>query len=89
MTELPKPAKLAARGGVWFSSGAVQLHLGVDRDFHPARKAHPALRTRAFEPLQARLRAANIAFVTDDNLPGASRFYVDDIFGNRLEIMAE
>ena len=48
MTEIPKPTELAKRGGCWFQSGTVQIHIGADKDFHPATKAHPALRCRDY-----------------------------------------
>ena len=65
MVELPKPAELAKRGGCWFGSGAVQVHLGVEQDFRPARKAHPALLCADYDALIARLRAAGVE-VRDD-----------------------
>ena len=89
MSELPKPTILAARGGVWFASGAVQLHLGVDRDFHAARKAHPALRCRDFAGLTRKLRLAGIELVDDGSIPGVVRCHVHDPFGNRIELLAE
>ena len=89
MTEVPKPPELAARGGVWFESGSVQLHLGVDRDFRPARKAHPALRCRNFDALTKRLRLAGIEVADDGAIPGVVRCHVHDPFGNRIELIAE
>lgn len=82
-----KPAVLAARGGRWFSSGDVQVHLGVEADFRPARKAHPALRVSGFDDLLAALEERGVAWTWDENLPGARRIYVDDPFGNRLELI--
>ena len=41
--EVPKPPELAKRGGCWFERGELKIHLGVEREFHPARKAHPGL----------------------------------------------
>jgi catechol 2,3-dioxygenase-like lactoylglutathione lyase family enzyme len=84
--ERPKPADLAKRGGVWFESDAVKIHLGVEADFRPARKAHPALLVDDLRALVARLRLAG-ADVIDDALPGQYRVYVSDPFGNRLELM--
>jgi catechol 2,3-dioxygenase-like lactoylglutathione lyase family enzyme len=89
LTEVPKPPLLAARGGVWFESGPVRLHLGVEAEFRPARKAHPAFRVRDLEALRRRLEAAGCAIQDDDALPGERRFYAADPFGNRLEFMAE
>lgn len=85
--EVAKPADLARRGGVWFESEHVKLHLGVDAEFRPARKAHPALRVRGLRALAQRLRAAGIEPREDDPLPGYDRIYVDDPFGNRLELL--
>jgi catechol 2,3-dioxygenase-like lactoylglutathione lyase family enzyme len=87
--EVPKPAALAARGGVWFQHGPVKIHLGVERDFRPARKAHPALLVRDLAGLVRRLGDAGIRVVEDDGLPGYERVYVSDPFGNRLELMEE
>ncbi|WP_445527207.1 VOC family protein [Streptomyces cyslabdanicus] len=87
MTEIPKPPVLAARGGCWFQAGSVQLHLGIERDFRPARKAHPGLRVTAIEAFAARLAAHGAQVVWDDNLPGHRRFYSEDPVGNRLEFL--
>jgi len=88
MVEIPKPAELAKRGGCWFESGGVQLHLGVEADFRAAKKAHPALRCRDYEALTSRLRAAGVEVKPDDNIPGVRRCHVADPFGNRIEFIA-
>jgi catechol 2,3-dioxygenase-like lactoylglutathione lyase family enzyme len=87
--EVPKPAVLAQRGGVWFERGQVRIHLGVERDFRPARKAHPALLVRDLAGLVRRCAAAGIVAVEDEALPGRNRVYVSDPFGNRLELLEE
>jgi catechol 2,3-dioxygenase-like lactoylglutathione lyase family enzyme len=87
LTEIEKPAKLAARGGLWFSLGSAELHLGVETGFRPARKAHPALLVEDLPALAARCRAAGHEPVTDEPLEGYERFYVSDPFGNRLEFL--
>ncbi|HET7619976.1 MAG TPA: VOC family protein [Vicinamibacterales bacterium] len=87
LVEEPKPANLAARGGVWFRGGGLRLHLGVDRDFHAARKAHPAFLVRGLGDLAARCKAAGFPPVIDEPLDGFDRFYVFDPFGNRLELL--
>ncbi|GAA0320602.1 VOC family protein [Streptomyces polychromogenes] len=87
MTEISKPPVLAARGGCWFAAGAVQLHLGVEEDFRPARKAHPGLRVTGIEEYAGRLRDRGADVVWDDNLPGHRRFYSHDPVGNRLEFL--
>ena len=87
MTEIPKPAVLAARGGCWFGAGAVQLHLGVEADFRPARKAHPGLRVTDIEAYAARLKSLGASVTWDEDLPGYRRFYSEDPVGNRLEFL--
>jgi catechol 2,3-dioxygenase-like lactoylglutathione lyase family enzyme len=86
--EVPRPAEMAGRGGGWFVSGPVSLHLGVEEDFRPARKAHPALRCRDYAGLIARLRAAGVAIRPASDVPGVERCHVDDPFGNRIELIA-
>jgi catechol 2,3-dioxygenase-like lactoylglutathione lyase family enzyme len=85
--EVPKPPNLAARGGCWFEQGATKIHLGVEADFRPARKAHPALLVENLEELKAALEAAGFAVTTDEPLAGYNRVYVNDPFGNRIELM--
>jgi hypothetical protein len=87
MAVVPKPAGLAARGGRWFEQGGVHLHLGVEDDFRPARKAHPALVVVAFDALLQRLAGAGIEFRWADEGPGARRGHIDDCFGNRIELI--
>ncbi|MCX4692883.1 VOC family protein [Streptomyces sp. NBC_01408] len=87
MTELSKPPVLAARGGCWFAAGGVQLHLGVEEDFRPARKAHPGLRVTGIVEYAIRLEERGAEVVWDDNLPGHRRFYSEDPVGNRLEFL--
>ena len=85
--ERRKPPALTRRGGVWFERGDLQLHLGVDEKFVAARKAHPALVVADLPALIARFKAAGIAVRDDEPLPGYQRAYVDDPFGNRLELL--
>ena len=88
LTRVPKPAPLEARGGCWFvdpDSGA-QVHLGVEDDFHAARKAHPAFVVDDLDALVS--RAGTDAVRWDDELPGVRRCYLDDPFGNRIELIA-
>ncbi|MFZ0538972.1 MAG: VOC family protein [Candidatus Sulfotelmatobacter sp.] len=70
MKEVPKPPELAKRGGCWFESGNVQLHLGVESDFRPAKKAHPALRCFDYETLLQRLRSAGVEVNEPEDIPG-------------------
>ncbi|MCP9208518.1 VOC family protein [Streptomyces cucumeris] len=87
MTEIPKPPVLAARGGVWFQTGPVQLHLGIEQDFRPARKAHPGLRVTGIEEFAARLIERGAPVTWDGDLPGHRRFTSEDPVGNRLEFL--
>ncbi|RCG31259.1 glyoxalase [Sphaerisporangium album] len=87
LTEVPKPARLAARGGVWFRGPGVELHLGIEEDFRPARRAHPGLLVDDLPGLVARLGAAGIEARPDGLLPGFRRCYVDDPVGNRIEFL--
>ena len=84
---LPKPEPLASRGGRWFGSGNVQVHLGVEDGFKPARKAHPALRIDGFDDLVKKLGESGASWRWDQDLPGVRRLYVDDPFGNRIELI--
>jgi catechol 2,3-dioxygenase-like lactoylglutathione lyase family enzyme len=84
---LPKPPALAARGGRWFARNGVQVQVGVDRDFHPARKAHAALVVRALDALVDRLAKAGIAVRWDNEIPDVRRCHIDDPFGNRIELI--
>lgn len=85
--EMPKPANLAVRGGCWFEHGPLKIHLGVDADFRPARKAHPALLTTDLRPLVARLEEAGVEVVDIEALSGYDRVQVYDPFGNKVELM--
>ncbi|MBZ9936088.1 VOC family protein [Mesorhizobium sp. BR1-1-16] len=87
LIEIAKPTNLAGRGGVWFMAGPRQLHIGVEEEFRPARKAHPAFRVDDLEGLRARCIAAGLSPVDDELLPGFRRFYLSDPFGNRLEFL--
>ena len=82
-----KPPVLAARGGVWFRSPGVELHLGVEEDFRPARKAHPGLLVDDLDVLTSLLEAAGVEVVRDDDFPGYRRCYASDPVGNRLELL--
>lgn len=85
--EVPKPLHLAKRGGCWFESGVIKVHLGVEADFRPARKAHPAFRVADLVILAKRLAEAGFSVAEDEPLTGFDRCYVDDPFGNRIELM--
>ena len=84
--ERQKPAELARRGGAWFESPAIKIHLGVEREFRPALKAHPALLVDGLADLASRLQNAGY-LVVDEPMDGRERVYVHDPFGNRLELI--
>ncbi len=83
-TEVPKPPVLAARGGAWFEAGATAVHVGVEPDFVPARKAHPALLIRGLAEFVA---TTGLDARWSDEIPGTLRCHVDDPFGNRIELI--
>lgn len=87
LPEVSKPAKLAPRGGCWFERGTLKVHLGIDKEFVPARKAHPAFIVEGLSALMRALREAGCRLVDDDPLDGYKRIFVDDPFGNRIELM--
>jgi catechol 2,3-dioxygenase-like lactoylglutathione lyase family enzyme len=88
MTEIPKPPELAKRGGCWFASASVQLHLGVEAEFRPAKKAHPAFRCADYDAMITRLQAADIEVTEAADIPGVRRCHVHDPFGNRIELIS-
>jgi catechol 2,3-dioxygenase-like lactoylglutathione lyase family enzyme len=89
LTEEPKPPHLATRGGCWFSSGLVKIHLGVDKEFRAATKAHPGLLVKGLEAIIEACLAGGFQVVDDEPLDGYRRVYVNDPFGNRLELMEQ
>jgi orotate phosphoribosyltransferase len=90
LSEIRKPALLHGRGGVWFALGFQQLHVGVQESFSPARKAHPALRVRPgrLEQMAASLATAGAPVSWDEALPEHRRFYTEDPWGNRIELLS-
>ncbi|HEY7063577.1 MAG TPA: VOC family protein [Chloroflexota bacterium] len=87
LRELPKPEHLRPRGGVWFATGSLELHLGVDPEFRAAKKAHVALQVADLAGLREHLQAERYPVVEDEPLAGYARFYTEDPFGNRLELL--
>ncbi|TCP68336.1 VOC family protein [Baia soyae] len=87
MNEIPKPDNLKKRGGVWFEVGTQQLHIGIQKDFSPAQKAHPAFQVKNLDGLREQLIQNDIDVIDDEPLEGANRFYVQDPFGNRIEFL--
>ena len=89
LDEIDKPEALRPQGGVWFVLGEQQLHIGVDPEFAPARKAHPALvvaRGR-LEEVAERLLSAGVEVIWDDAIPDVARFFCKDPWGNRIELL--
>lgn len=87
MDEVEKPPVLAARGGCWFRGGGIEVHLGVENDFAPARKAHPGILVSNLRELATSLEARGVDVTWDGEFPGHDRFYAADPFGNRLEFL--
>jgi len=85
--EIPKPAHLAGRGGCWFERAPLKVHLGVEQDFRPARKAHPAFVVDGIDELTRKIGAAGHRVVDDEPSEGYKRAYAEDPFGNRIELM--
>ena len=85
--EAVKPTGLAERGGCWFEDGELKIHLGVEKNFVPARKAHPAFIVDDLAALEAALKKAGYPVAYDEPLEGYDRFFVNDPFGNRIELM--
>lgn len=87
--EIAKPPTLVGRGGCWFQGRGIQIHLGVEADFRPAAKAHPAFLIADLELLRQRLAQAGVRLTPDDAIPGVRRFYANDPFGNRIEFIQD
>lgn len=87
LAETAKPAELAGRGGCWFTGGSAHIHLGVEQDFKPAHKAHPALLVEDFDVFTARLADHGFDITPGKPLTGYKRGDIFDPFGNRIELM--
>ncbi len=87
LAEMPKPAALQKKGGVWFSLGRGELHVGIEEPFAPALRAHPALEVQDLAELRKSLEAQGVKTAEAEVIPGVQRFYVSDPFGNRIELM--
>lgn len=85
--EIPKPEELRKRGGVWFQCGSHQVHIGVEDEFNPAKKAHPAFHVQNLNELKEHLLQHGLTVNDDELLEGGVRFYLTDPFGNRLEFL--
>lgn len=89
LQEVDKPAHLQTRGGCWFRSSTLEVHLGVDPDFRPATKAHPAFLVDSLDHIGGRLKEAGYEVDHDTQISGFNRFYSRDPFGNRLEFLEQ
>lgn len=87
MKEIPKPENLKGRGGCWFQCGSHEVHIGIQQDFIPAKKAHPGFTVNALELLKSRLEEADFAVSAEPPIDGRSRFFTHDPFGNRIEFL--
>ncbi|WML52799.1 glyoxalase [Neobacillus sp. PS3-12] len=85
--EIEKPEELKKRGGVWFEFAGFQIHIGVEENFTPAKKAHPAFEVQNLDGLKIKLIEKKVSYTEDNNLPGAKRIHTKDPFGNRLEFL--
>jgi len=89
LVEIDKPAELASRGGCWFKLDGFGIHLGVDEDFRPARKAHPAFAVTDLDALKTKMTAAGVQIKIDPATSNTKRFHAQDPFGNRLEFIQD
>ena len=89
MTEVEKPYPLSERGGCWFEQGSAIIHLGVEKEFAPQGKAHPAFVVPKLNELAAKLIENDYEVIWDDALANRSRFYTSDPFGNRIEFLKD
>jgi catechol 2,3-dioxygenase-like lactoylglutathione lyase family enzyme len=87
LPEVPKPADMAGRGGCWFENAAVRIHIGVEPDFVPARKAHPAFLVADLDQIMAALERAGRPLKPNSAVDGYRRIFTEDPFGNRIELM--
>jgi catechol 2,3-dioxygenase-like lactoylglutathione lyase family enzyme len=87
LSEVEKPENLKKRGCCWFEKDGIKVHLGVEKAFRPSLKAHPAFLVEDLAAFVARLEQAGVAARSDEPLSGYTRVYVDDPFGNRIELM--
>ncbi|MBM7780321.1 glyoxalase [Arthrobacter tumbae] len=88
LTEVEKPPVLAARGGLWVRADSLEIHLGVEEDFRPQKKAHPGILVHDLDALAAQVEAHGLTPEWDENLPNMRRFYLPDNNGNRLEFLS-
>jgi catechol 2,3-dioxygenase-like lactoylglutathione lyase family enzyme len=87
LEEVPKPAELQKRGGVWFRLGNQEVHIGVQDPFVPATKAHPAFLVTSLALLKQRLAEYGAEIIEDAPIEGRERFFTHDPSGNRIEFL--
>ncbi|MEO0913701.1 MAG: VOC family protein [Pseudomonadota bacterium] len=92
LSEVEKPEGLRGRGGCWFEGGPpgapVRVHLGVEAGFRPARKAHPCFVVADIDAFSVRCAERGVSFLRDEAVAGVMRGFLEDPFGNRIEVMA-
>jgi catechol 2,3-dioxygenase-like lactoylglutathione lyase family enzyme len=86
LTEIPKPAELQGRGGAWFQTGNLQMHIGIDPDGGPKSKRHVCFLVTDLPKAKAQIQAAGITIEEESVAEGLSRFFIRDPAGNRIEI---
>ena len=86
-TEVAKPVEMAERKSIWFVAGGANLHLGIEPDFHPAKRAHPAFVVKDLAAILAACERAGLSTKPDTSFNSFRRVHVFDPFGNRLELM--
>ena len=89
LREVQKPGVMAERKSIWFAGGSVNLHLGIEGDFHPAKRAHPALVVEGLDEILASCERAGVTVKPDVSFNNFRRVHVFDPFGNRLELMEQ
>ena len=87
MKELPKPENLKGRGGCWFQCGTQEVHIGIQKEFSPAKKAHPGFTVNGLQELKTRIESAGFVITEEPPIDGRQRFFTHDPFGNRIEFL--
>jgi len=87
MEEIPKPVNLKARGGCWFQCGLQEVHIGIQKGFTPAKKAHPGFTVNALDQLRLRLEEADYVSSEEPPIEGRARFFTHESSGNRIEFL--
>jgi catechol 2,3-dioxygenase-like lactoylglutathione lyase family enzyme len=89
LSEKLKPPNFAVHGGAWFQRGSLKVHLGVEKNFTPARKAHPAFTVDDLDGISALLHDRGYPVIFDEAIPATKRLFTEDPFGNRIELIQD